>query len=474
MKAFIMLFLFSLSLTMYGQDYFINAENGLNVRSQGDLSSKKIAKLRFGALVHKVAETDKTFIINDNGKQIKGKFVKIKFYNSYLSTDDVEGFVFDGYLKKRTNDEVLTITEIKVSDYIKLSEQSLDLCEKPMKITGFDSIKTHLKDRVTWNNNETLKSITLQNKEEVLFNENAVDFRFSEGHSGYYPEQEILVLEGGHGTDVCFSIRTGETELTIGNPEYIIQSPYNNYRLNGYFGGQECISYFFQKKEKETYKFLTELDWKFDVCTFLEFHWINENQFIYIIPNYSNDAEIGEKEYFLGQINDNVLSNINEEKKPFNNVKFYNIINEIQFKERPILDTTNFDNTNDVDYFNLISVKNLQLVKIYPHFYSEGHNYKASASYRIDLSNDFHTVVFIIHKGDNEMESVLINYDLNGFIIDSKVIAYDEIAEGWSRIESNIDNNIISVKNIKWIDEKEETIKEYVITEIGNIKLKDN
>ena len=74
------------------------------------------------------------------------------------------------------------------------------------------------------------------------------DYEFSEGNSGYYPEYGILLLEGGHSSDMCFSIKTGESDLTIGNPEYIISSPKNTYRLNGSFGGQECISYFFQKK----------------------------------------------------------------------------------------------------------------------------------------------------------------------------------------------------------------------------------
>jgi len=153
----------------------------------------------------------------------------------------------------------------------------------------------------------------------------------------------------------------------------------------------------------------------------------------------------------------------------YENVGFNDIINEIQFKTQPIVDSTNFDNTNVVKHFNLISVNNLQLVKIYPHFYSENYNYKASSSYRIDLSNNFHTVVLNIHKGENEMESVLINYKLNGELIDYKVISYDEIAEGWSRIESNIEDNRITIKNILWIDEKQETIEIFNINENGNI-----
>ena len=101
---------------------------------------------------------------------------------------------------------------------------------------------------------------------------------------------------------VCFSIKTGETELTIGNPEYIIPSPKNTYRLNGYFGGQECISYFFQKKEKGKFTYLTQFSEDSDLCTFKEFYWIDETQFIYSKMSYSGNSENGEEEYFKGDI----------------------------------------------------------------------------------------------------------------------------------------------------------------------------
>ncbi len=52
-------------------------------------------------------------LVNDNGKQITGRFVKIK-YNNYpylisqeAKTFEREGFVFDGYLKKAENEELV-------------------------------------------------------------------------------------------------------------------------------------------------------------------------------------------------------------------------------------------------------------------------------------------------------------------------------------------------------------------------------
>ncbi len=117
-------------------------------------------------------------------------------------------------------------------------------------IRNLDFIKLILKkNRVVWivdtESDDGLKSIIAAKGQNLIFNQNSYDFGFSGSDSGYYPEYDILVLEGGHATDVCFSIKTGETELTVGNPLYMISSPKNNYRLNGYFAGQEYISYCF-------------------------------------------------------------------------------------------------------------------------------------------------------------------------------------------------------------------------------------
>ena len=123
-----------------------------------------------------------------------------------------------------------------------------------------------------------------------------------DGSSAYYPEYDILVLEGGHTIDVCFSLATGETENTIGNPEYMVSSPKDTYRLNGIFGGQECISYFFQKKEEGKFTYLTALDFEYDICTFKAFYWISENEFIYKKMNYSGN---GKEAYYKGEITKN-------------------------------------------------------------------------------------------------------------------------------------------------------------------------
>ena len=148
-------------------------------------------------------------------------------------------------------------------------------------------------------------------------------------------------------------------------------------------------------------------------------------------------------------------------------LSFYKIINEIKTKTIPLIDTTNFNNFKDDNFFAKQEVRMLKLEKMYPSFYIETHNYKATASYKIKFSENFHSIVLIILKGDHEMESVLINYDLNGGIIDSKVISYDEIAEGWSRIESKIEKNKLTVSKMTWFDERVEGKEHYIIKPNG-------
>ena len=153
-----------------------------------------------------------------------------------------------------------------------------------------------------------------------------------------------------------------------------------------------------------------------------------------------------------------------------NNASFNKIMDAIKLKKTPLVDSTNFDNFNKTAFFNKQEVNSLKLEKIYPEFYKQGYNYKATASYKIQQSQDFHTVVLTTYKGDQEMESTLIIYNLNGELIDFKIISYDEIAEGISRITSKIENNTLTITSVIWLDEKQENIEIFTININGKIK----
>ncbi|MEO9894681.1 hypothetical protein [Aurantibacter sp.] len=135
----------------------------------------------------------------------------------------------------------------------------------------------------------------------------------------------------------------------------------------------------------------------------------------------------------------------------------------------PFIDDRNFDSFIEPEDYNNVDVRALKLEKIYPDFYKEGYNYLAIASYKIPLSENFYSIVVTIKKGDHEMESILINYSLKGDIIDSQVIAYDEIAEGMSRIKSRISDHNIIVNRIFWSEKKEIEQDEYNIHLDGTI-----
>lgn len=176
---------------------------------------------------------------------------------------------------------------------------------------------------------------------------------------------------------------------------------------------------------------------------------------------------------------DNIPKNIDEKK--FDTLKtdkiikskissFEKIILNIEIKKIPLVDSTNFDNFNKNNFFDKQDIKTLQLEKFYPDFNKEGYNYKTTSSYKIELSERFYSIILTTYKGELEMESALINYDLNGELIDYEIISYDEIAEGWSRTESKIEKNNLTVTNILWIDEKQETTEKFKIRNNGEIE----
>jgi len=156
--------------------------------------------------------------------------------------------------------------------------------------------------------------------------------------------------------------------------------------------------------------------------------------------------------------------------KAHTTVNFNNIIDAIKTKSPPFIDSTNFDNFDAKQYYDKEEIRALKLEKLYPSFHENTHNYKAKASYKLDFSKDFHTVVLIVLKGEHELESVLINYDLNGKIIDSKVISYDEIAEGMFKIESRIEEDKLTINSIADLEEISTTIEMFKIDDDGTIK----
>lgn len=138
-------------------------------------------------------------------------------------------------------------------------------------------------------------------------------------------------------------------------------------------------------------------------------------------------------------------------------------------RKTPMIDSTNFDNIKEGRKINLKEIKTLQLETIYPDFKKEGHSYKFTAGYQLEISKQFKTFVVCVYKGDHELESVLINYDLKGKLLDSERISYDEIAEGWSRETATIKNDCILTINALYTDAPQIDTTLFHINRFGGI-----
>ncbi|WP_321285832.1 hypothetical protein [uncultured Sunxiuqinia sp.] len=129
-----------------------------------------------------------------------------------------------------------------------------------------------------------------------------------------------------------------------------------------------------------------------------------------------------------------------------NSTNFKEVLQKLKQKSVPLIDSTSFDSFIDEEDYKTINTEALKLVKIYKNWNNPNYNYRAIDAYRLNLSNKFYTVVVSVLLGDNELENRLINYDLNGSIITSEIVAYDEIAEGWTRYQSKIEAKKITIK----------------------------
>lgn len=153
---------------------------------------------------------------------------------------------------------------------------------------------------------------------------------------------------------------------------------------------------------------------------------------------------------------------------------FENEFTQLPLKTLPLTEETSFDSFSEIQNTNPINAEAFKLPLIYSNWYKTGYNFKLSSGYRLDYSKDFYTTVLTVKKGDHEMETTLINYNLDGQIIDYKIIAYDEIAEGFFKTTSKLEKDKITIKNIEWTDEGHESSDVFKITSEGKIKIITN
>lgn len=118
---------------------------------------------------------------------------------------------------------------------------------------------------------------------------------------------------------------------------------------------------------------------------------------------------------------------------------------KLKLKSVPLADSASFDNyTNKGDYEE-INTEALKLAKVYKNWEELKSNYRAIDAYRLKLSKDFYTVVITALQSDEDIESRLINYDIEGNVIASEMVTYDSKTEDWMRTKSTIETDRITI-----------------------------
>ena len=168
---------------------------------------------------------------------------------------------------------------------------------KIQKITDYNVAKKMLKGIVEFRENEhyiSLRRIFFRNGEIFVEQFNEMSF------VAYYPTEDIIVFEGGHSSDMSFNLNNGKEIEEVGNPEYIVTSPNNKFRLNGYYDGQECVTYFIQKNINGDFVNVIPINENFirnnkiNICGLKDIFW-SDDQTIYFKESMYIDGEVSEK-----------------------------------------------------------------------------------------------------------------------------------------------------------------------------------
>ena len=146
-------------------------------------------------------------------------------------------------------------------------------------------------------------------------------------------------------------------------------------------------------------------------------------------------------------------------------VNKYSFLNDYPTKTVPLVDSTNFSNHVEG---KLLTKPQQELLKL-PSIFEEqlnDENAKIGISYLPKLSENFQSVVYYFYPNNTELISMLVNYDDQFNIINSQILAYDEITEGMLKTTSTLDKN--SIELVEYISDTPSTII-FNILEDGNI-----
>ena len=143
----------------------------------------------------------------------------------------------------------------------------------------------------------------------------------------------------------------------------------------------------------------------------------------------------------------------------------YSFLNKYPQKTLPYTDSTNFNNHIEGKLLSDKEQKKLGLESVLGE-QLKANNAKVGVSYLPKISDEFTSVVYYLYTDNRELTSVLVNYDQEFKIINSQMIAYDEIIDDVIKSESMIYKDKIVLK--EYISENASIIK-YDILKNGDI-----
>jgi hypothetical protein len=178
------------------------------------------------------------------------------------------------------------IVKIDSAHYFAAKRRAPTPLPTPEKITDLRQAKEMLAGLVRW-----VDGIEREDIVDGLIARNgkkADEYHEEGGFVAYYPQEDIVLLEGGHTSDVSFDLTTGETTGDAGNPENVLFSPSRLHRLNGWFGGQQCYTWFIQTKTGAKYRKTVQLGKEFEaatgvwLCTLDDVFWLSDTELYFV------------------------------------------------------------------------------------------------------------------------------------------------------------------------------------------------
>lgn len=155
-------------------------------------------------------------------------------------------------------------------------------------------------------------------------------------------------------------------------------------------------------------------------------------------------------------------------------IGFLETMNSSKINSLPHIEKTNFDSFTDEDEYAPIDVWALKLDQVYPEIKLEDRQIRPLDMYTLPIRDGYHSVVVTVLKSEHEMESILINYNAEGDIIDHELVSYDEIAESMSHVVSRISENRLTLYRIFYGNSKEVEQIEFGIRWDGTIEKVDS